>query len=242
MKYFFHAEVEKYTRRLKHMMLLAAMSVFAVCAFCTINIVLNFGSEIVYLLLALIGGFVFLGMVFGFSAVYITEKYKRRHSKYTYFDFFPKGMIFSEYAGEFTRYGEKKILRRLYYIPFEGLISVTRDPKTAPHNLTFTGEIRAYFQESDRLGYHIDEGGNLEFDSAELNIRLYEELPSLVVRDRFGNTKRLEKSVNFYLEQYKNTPEKKPFNISDYVSVRKRTKLRTSNAALESPSYSRKWK
>ena len=80
MKYFFHAEVEKYTRRLKHMMLLAAMSVFAVCAFCTINIVLNFGSEIVYLLLALIGGFVFLGMVFGFSAVYITEKYKRRHS------------------------------------------------------------------------------------------------------------------------------------------------------------------
>lgn len=242
MKYFFHAEVEKYTRRLKHMMLLAAMSVFAVCAFCTINIVLNFGSEIVYLLLALIGGFVFLGMVFGFSAVYFTEKHKRRHSKYTYFDFLPKGMIFSEYAGEFTRYGEKKILRRLYYIPFEGLISVARDPKTAPHNLTFTGEIRAYFQESDRLGYHIDEDGNLEFDSAELNIRLYEELPSLVVRDRFGNTKRLEKSVNFYLEQYKNTPEKKPFNISDYVSVRKRTKLRTSNAALEEPSFSRKWK
>ncbi len=224
------------------MMLLAAMSVFAVCAFCTINIVLNFGSEIVYLLLALIGGFVFLGMVFGFSAVYFTEKHKRRHSKYTYFDFLPKGMVFSEYAGEFTRYGEKKILRRLYYIPFEGLISVTRDPKTAPHNLTFTGEIRAYFQESDRLGYHIDEDGNLEFDSAELNIRLYEELPSLVVRDRFGNTKRLEKSVNFYLEQYKNTPEKKPFNISDYVSVRKRTKLRTSNAALEAPSFSRKWK
>lgn len=242
MKYFFHAEVEKYTRRLKHMMLLAAMSVFAVCAFCTINIVLNFGSEIVYLLLALIGGFVFLGMVFGFSAVYFTEKHKRRHSKYTYFDFLPKGMIFSEYAGEFTRYGEKKILRRLYYIPFEGLISVTRDPKTAPHNLTFTGEIRAYFQESDRLGYHIDEDGNLEFDSAELNIRLYEKLPSLVVHDRFGNTKRLEKSVNFYLEQYKNTPEKKPFNISDYVSVRKRTKLRTSNAALEAPSFSRKWK
>lgn len=222
-------------------MLLCAMSVFAVCAFCTVNIVLNIGSEVVYLLLAVIGGFVFLGMVFAFIAVYFTDKYKRRHSKYTYFDFLPKGMVFSEYAGEFTRYGEKRILRRLYYIPFEGLTSVTRDPKTAPHNLTFTGEIRAYFQETDRLGYHIDEDGNLEFDSAELNSRLFEELPVLVVRDRFGNTKRLEKSVNFYFEQFKNTPEKKPFNISDYVPTRKRIKLHTSNPSLEAPSYSRKW-
>lgn len=241
MKYFFHAETDKYSRRLKHMMLLVSMSVFAVCAFCTINIVLHFGSEIVYLLLAVIGGFILLGMIFAFSAVYFTDKYTRRHNKYTYFDFLPKGMIFSEYAGEFTRYGEKIILRRLYYIPFASLTSVSRDPKAAPHNLTFSGEIRAYFQESDRLGYHIGEDGNLEFDSAELNSRLYEVLPALVVRDRFGNTKKLEKSVNFYLEQFKNTPEKKPFNISDYVSVQKRTKLHTSNPALEAPSFSRKW-
>lgn len=242
MKYFFHAEVEKYSRRLKHMMLIVSMSIFAVCAFCTVNIVLNIGSEIAYLLLAIIGGFVFLGMVFAFTAVYITEKYKRRHSKYTYFDFLPKGMIFSEYAGEFTRYGEKTILRKLYYIPFDSVAEVFRDPKTAPHNLTIKGKIRAYFQETDRLGYHINEDGNLEFDSAELNERLFEIIPEVTVRDRFGNTKRLEKSVNFYLEQYKNTPEKKPFNISDYVSVRKRVKLYTSNPDLETPTYSRNWK
>ncbi|MGN0640915.1 MAG: hypothetical protein ACI4JT_08175 [Oscillospiraceae bacterium] len=244
MKYFFHAEIAKYTARLRHMMILAAMSVFAVCTFCTVNIVLNFGSDIVYLLLVVIGGLVLLGMIFAFSAVYITEKRKRRHSKYTYFDFLPKGMVFSEYAGEFVRFGDRIILRRLYYIPFDKLTAVSRDPKTAPHNLTFTGEIREYFQKTDRLGYHVSEDGNLEFDSAELNTRLFEVIPTLVIKDRFGNTKKLEKSVNFYWEQFKNTPEKKPFNISDYVSVQKRKKLHTSNPALEEPSvsYNRNWK
>ena len=244
MKYFFHADIAKYTERLRHAMILAAMSVFAVCTFCTVNIVLNLGSDIVYLLLAVIGGLVLLGMIFTFSAVYITEKIKRRHSKYTYFDFLPKGMVFSEYAGEYVHFGDRIILRRLYYIPFDKLETVSRDPKTAPHNLTFTGEIRAYFQETDRLGYHVSEDGNLEFDSAELNTRLFEVIPTLVIKDRFGNTKKLEKSVNFYLEQFKNTPEKKPFNISDYVSVQKRKKLHTSNPALEQPreSYSRNWK
>ena len=244
MKYFFHAEVEKYSERLRHAMILVAMSVFAVCIFCTVNIVLNFGSDIVYLLLAVIGGFVLLGMIFAFSAVYITEKAKRRHSKYTYFDFLPKGMVYSEYSGEYVHFGDRIILRRLYYIPFDKLEKVSRDPKIAPHNLTFTGEIRCYFQETDRLGYHISEDGNLEFDSAELNTRLFEEIPTLVIKDRFGNTKKLEKSVNFYWEQFKNTPEKKPFNISDHISVPKRKKLHTSNPALEQPreSYSRNWK
>lgn len=244
MKYFFHAEIAKYTERLRHAMILVSMSVFAVCTFCTVNIVLNFGSDIVYLLLAVIGGVVLLGMIFAFSAVYITEKQKRRHSKYTYFDFLPKGMVFSEYAGEYVHFGERVILRRLYYIPFEKLETVSRDPKTAPHNLSFTGEIRCYFQESGRLGYHVSEDGNLEFDSAELNERLFEKRTSLLIKDRFGNTKKLEKSVNFYLEQFKNAPEKKPFNISDYVPVQKRRKLHTSNPALEKPSesYNRNWK
>ncbi|MBP1563575.1 MAG: hypothetical protein J6C38_07645 [Oscillospiraceae bacterium] len=244
MKYFFHAETARYTERLKHMMILTVLSIFAVCIFCTVNIVLNFGSDIVYLLLGVIGGLVLLGMIFAFSAVYITEKYKKRHSKYTYFDFLPKGMVFSEYAGEYVHFGARVIMRRLYYIPFDKLESVSRDPKTAPHNLTFKGEIRCYCQESDRLGYHISEDGNLEFDSSELNERLFEEMPVLVIRERFGNTKKLEKSVNYYLEQFKNTPEKKPFNISDYVSVQKRRKLHTSNPALEEPSvsFSRNWK
>lgn len=242
MKYFFHAEISTYRQRLRHAMTLLTMSIFAVGIFCTVNIVLNLGSDIVFLLLAVIGGLVLLGMITAFIAVYITEKYKRRHSKYTYFDFLPKGMVFSEYAGEFAHFGNRTILRRLYYIPFDKLASVSRDPKTAPHNLTFTGEIRAYFQETDRLGYHITEDNDLEFDSAELNTRLFEEIPVLVIKDRFGNTKMLEKSVNFYWEQFKNAPEKKPFNISDYVSVQKRRKLHTSNPALEAPSYSRNWK
>lgn len=210
--------------------------------FCTVQIVLNYRSEFALLLLAVIGGSVLFGMIFGFSAVYITERYKRRHSKYTFFDFLPGGMVFSEYAGEYVHWGARVIMRRLYFIPFEKLESVSRDPKKAPHDITFKGEIRAFFFESDRLGYHINEDGGIEFDTDLLNWGMFETLTELTVKNRFGNTKRLEQSVMFYLEQFKNTPEKKPFNISEFVSRRSKPKPTTSNPALEAPSFNRNWK
>lgn len=241
MKYFFHADNEIFTRRLKHTELLVLVPLFAICAFCSVNLVLNAGSAFSKLLMIIAVGCVVFGMIFTFAAVYITEKYKRRHSRYTYFDFYPKGMIFSEYAGEYVRYGEKIILRRLYYISFEGFESVSRDPKTAPHNIKIKGKIREYFFDSDRLGYHIDENGELEFDSAELNQRLFTEISELEIKERFGNTRKLEQSINYFYEQWKNTPEKKPFDISEHIPLVRRKKLRTSNPALEMPSYSRKW-
>lgn len=241
MKYYFHADTDIFTRRLKHAELLVLTPLSAICVFCTVNIVLNFAASFAKLLLCIIAGCVVFGMIFTFSAVYITEKYKRRHSRYTFFDFLPCGMIFSEYAGEYVRYGEKILLRRVYYIPFEGFESVSRDPKTAPHSITLKGSIRMYLFDSDRLGYHIDENGVLVFDSPELNGRLFTELNQLVIKDRFGNTKALEKSVNAYYEQWKNIPEKKPFDISEHISIVRKKKLRTSNPALEAPSYSRKW-
>lgn len=241
-RYFFHADTAKYGERLRRLMIIVNVPLIALCVFCTIQIVLNYRSEIVILLLAVIGGSVPAGMIFAFSAVYISEKHKRRHSKYTFFDFLPCGMVFSEYAGEYVHWGGRVILRRLYFIPFGALESVSRDPKRTPHDITFKGEIRAYFCESSRLGYHVSEDGGIEFDSGILNRELFESLSELTVKNRFGNTGKIERSALYYLEQYKNMPEKKPFVLSDFVTVRRRSKPTTSNPALEAPSYNRNWK
>lgn len=241
-KYYFHADVEKYSDRLRRMLIIVIAPILAICVFSTANIVLNFGSDFSRLLMMVIAGSIFVGMVFTFAAVYVIDKRRRRHSRYTFFDIIPSGMIFSVYAGEFMRYGEKIIMRRLYYIPFDKLESVSRDPKTAPHNITFKGAIREYYLETERLGYHIDEDGKLEFDTLIINDAYYSEVPEVTVKNRFGNTKRLEKSVLFYWEEFKNIPEKKPFDISKYVTARRRTKPKTSNPALEAPSFSRNWK
>ena len=241
-KYFFHADTAKYGDRLRHILITVFGPIIALCVFCTVQIVLNYRSEFALLLLVVIGGSILFGMIFGFSAVYVTEKYKRRHSKYTFFDFLPGGMVFSEYAGEYVHWGARVIMRRLYFIPFEKLESVSRDPKKAPHDITFKGEIHAYFFESDRLGYHINEDNSIEFDTDLLNWGMYDTLTELTVKNRFGNTKQLEQSALFYLEQFRNTPEKKPFNISEFVSRRSKPKPTTSNPALEAPSFNRNWK
>lgn len=224
------------------MLLVVIIPLFAICIFCTVNIVLHYNVGFARLLAIVIGASVLFGMVFTFGAVYIIDKKKRRHSRFTYFDILPQGLVFSEYAGEFIRYGERIILRRLYYLPFSDLESVSRNPKKAPHELTVKGKIRFYFYESSRLGYHVDEDGVFAFDTAILNIGMYEELSEVTIKKHLGNTRLLEASIIYYKDKYDSIPDKKPFDISDYVAVRKRRKLHTSNPALEAPSFDRDWK
>lgn len=239
---FFHADTKVYSDALRHALIVVIIPVLAICIFCTVNIVLYFNTDFAKLMMFIIGGSVLFGMIFSFSAVYITDKRKRRHARFTFFDILPQGMVFSEYAGEFIRYGELIILRRLYYIPFEGFESVSRDPKKTPRELTIKGSIRGFFFESDRLGYHVNESGEMVFDTDILNIGMYDEPGEVIIKKRFGKTRSLEAAILFYKEQFDNAPEKKPFNISDYVAIRRKPKPKTSNPALEAPSYSRDWK
>lgn len=241
-RFYFHADVTDYDNALRHALIVVLIPLFAVCVFCTVNIVLHYNWGFTRLLAIIIVASVLFGMVFTFSAVYIIEKKKRRHARYTFYDILPQGMVFSEYAGEFVRYGERVILRRLYYIPFSGLENVSRDPKKTPRELTVTGEIRRYFCESERLGYHVDENGNVVFDCAILNIGMYETVPQFTIKKRFGNTRALEASILYYKEHFDNMPEKKPFNIADFVPVKRKRKSNTSNPMLEAPSFSRNWK
>lgn len=244
MKYFFHADTDKYRRRLKSMMTIVFMPLFAVCVFCTVNLVLNLrvdmDREFIILMLAVIAGTVFIGMTFAFTAAYFTEKLKRRHSRFTYFDILPDAMVYSVYAGEFVRYGERVIYRKLYFISFNGFESVSRNPKTAPDSVTIKGEIREFLLPDRHLGYHVENGAT-SFNHPELNERGFTLRGALEVNGRLGSTKRLERSINYYFERYKNKPEKKPFNIAEHISRKKKTTPRTSNPALDAPHYDRKW-
>ena len=239
---YFHADVTDYRDSLRHALIVVLIPLFAVCVFCTVNIVLHYNLGFTKLLVIVILGSVFFGMVFTFSAVYITEKKTRRHARYTFFDILPQGMVFSEYAGEFVRYGELVILRRLYYISFAEFEGVSRDPKKTPRELTVTGGIREYFYGSERLGYHVNDDGNVVFDCAILNIGMYKTVNSVTIKKRFGNTRALEASILHYKNRFDNLPEKKPFNIADFVPVKRKRKLNTSNPMLEAPSFSGNWK
>lgn len=241
-KYYFHADLDKYTDRLRHILIIVIIPIIALCVFCTVNIVLRFNSPLAVLLFAVIVGSVLFGILFTFFTVYLIDKLSRRHARYTFLDIIPSAVIYSEYAGEFVRYGERIILRRLYIIPFAALESVSRNPKEASHNITFKGKIRAYFLETDRLGYHVDSDGNIELDTGILNYGYFTELNEITVKNRLGNTKRLERSVLYYWEEFKNAPEKKPFDISQFVRARQKPKPKTSNPALEAPSFTRNWK
>ena len=240
--YYFHADLDKYSDRLRHILIIVIIPIIALCVFCTVNIVLRFNSPLAVLLFAVVVGSVLFGILFAFAAVYFTDKRIRRHARYTFMDIIPSAVIYSEYAGEFVRYGELIILRRLYIIPFADLESVSRDPKQAPHNIKFKGKIREYFLETDRLGYHVDPDGNIRLDTEILEYGYFSEITEVTVKNRLGNTKRIERAVLFYWEEFKNTPEKKPFDISQFVRARQKPKPKTSNPALEAPSFSRNWK
>ncbi len=240
-RYYFHAEVGDYSRKLRRAITVVITPILTMCVFCAVIIFLNLSSDFLRLLLWVIAFGVLTGMIFAFIAVYVTDKYKRRHSRYTFFDILPSGLIYSEYAGEFTRYGKRVILRRLYYIPFKSLESVSRDPKVSPRRLVIKGEVREYFHETDRLGYHIAENGELIFDTLILNTNYFKIKNTLTIKGHLGNTRRIEHAVLYYWEEFKKIPERRPFDITKAIAVRKRKKLTTSNPKLEAPSYSRKW-
>lgn len=245
MRSFFHCDTTIYKKRLKTVLIALLAPLIAVCVFCAANVIFNMRSDgdkdFARLMMWIAVGCVAAGMIFCFAGAYITDRKIRRHARYTYFDILPKGMIYSRYAGQHQLYGEVTIYRRLYYIPFSSFADAQRDAKGSPEELTLTGVIQEYFLPSEHLGYHIDEDGELQFDNPELMERHFELRGKLVILHDFGRTKQLQRSVQHYYEQYKNAPVKKEFNIADYVAIKSKKPLRTSNPLLSAPSFDRKW-
>lgn len=246
MDYFFHADTTKYRRRLKGTAIIVLVPLFGVCVFCAVNILLNLSSGspggLIRLMALVIVLCVLAGTVTMFAAAFLAKKYTARHSRFTYLDILPDGFVFSLYAGEFRNWNDLVILRRLYFVPFSDVEEISRDQRSGPLSLTIRGKVRCYFGESDRLGYHVDEDGHTRFDSAELNERGYELSDKLEINGWLGPTKKIQTSLEHYLEEYRAIPEKKPFNIAEHITRRQKKRPTTSNPLLEAPTYSRNWK
>ncbi len=246
MDYFFHADTTKYRRRLKGTAIIVLVPLFGICVFCAVNILLNLSAGISSGLVRLMAAVIVLCAAAGtatmFAAALLAKKYTSRHSRFTYLDILPDGFVFSLYAGEFHNWGEQVILRRLYFVPFSGIEEISRDPKASPFSLTVKGMIRCYFEESDRLGYHVDEDGRTQFNSPELNERGFETADKLEMIGWFGSTKKIQTSLEHYLAEFRARPEKKPFNIAEHITRRQKKRPTTSNPLLEAPSYDRNWK
>lgn len=245
MRDFFHCDTTIYKKRLKTVLVALLAPLIAVCVFCAAIIIFNMRPDgdkgFAVLMVWIAVGCVAAGMIFCFGGAYIADRKRRYHARYTYFDILPKGMVYSRYAGQFHLYGERTVYRRLYYIPFSCVTAVLRDGKRSPTELTLTGTIQEYFLPSDHLGYHINEEGELQFDNPELMERHFEQRGRLLITRDFGSTKQLERSVKYYLEQFRNAPQKKQFNIADHVALKSKRPLRTSNPMLDAPSFDRKW-
>lgn len=246
MDYFFHADTSKYRRRLKGTAIIVLVPLFGVCVFCAVNILLNLSSGnstgLLKLMAAVIVMCALAGMLTMFAASLLVKKYIARHSRFTYLDILPDGFVFSLYAGEYRSWSEQVILRRLYFVPFSDIEEISRDPKVSPCSLTVKGRVRCYFCESDRLGYHVDGDGHTQFDSPELNERGFEIAEKLEISGWFGSTKKIQTSLEHYLAEFRAIPEKKPFNIAEHITRRKKKRPTTSNPLLEAPSYDRNWK
>lgn len=246
MRDYFHADTTKYPKRLKTVLVAVLVPLGAVSIFCAANIIFNMRNDgdksFAQFMVYIIAGCVAVGMAFCFFGAYITEKKIRRHARFTYLDILPKGVVYSRYSGEHYLYGERVIYRRLYYIPFSQMDEIIRDPKQSPFSVVIKGEIRSYLLASDQLGYHINEDGDITFDHPELNERHFELLTILKIDSDFGSTKRIVRSLEHYREVFRNTPEKKPFNIADYVVGKPKRHTGTSNPMLGAPSFDRSWK
>ena len=121
-------------------------------------------------------------LAFTFLLFFICETRSRRIKRCTYFEIQKSAAILSRYGGKISA-DTGGIQRRLYIIPYDEMkLSVKKG------RLVFTGKIRCYEGDSDRLGYHIRQG-KPEFDSWWLNENGFREISSLTLPQCFPKQK-----------------------------------------------------
>ncbi len=239
MRWFYHFSPVKLRKKARNVILVTACFCAEICVAAFIVMFFNFftagNHDVVLQMLTIICGAILLGMLVCFGAAMISWRKISRRSRYTYVDIQPKTLIYSAYAGEYTVWGNKVIIRDIYYVPFEHFSGV----KVAPNgkNVIVTGRVRHYCMNSDNLGYHIKDGEAV-FDRELLNESGYESLESLRIPSVFGNPERLCRSIAEGRARFEEIPAPKPYVFKEADFIRRRAKPRTMP---EDFNYSRKW-
>ena len=163
-------------------------------------------------------------LAFTFLLFFICETRSRRIKRCTYFEIQKSAAILSRYGGKISA-DTGGIQRRLYIIPYDEMkLSVKKG------RLVFTGKIRCYEGDSDRLGYHIRQGKP--------------ELSSLTLPHCFPKQKTIFRHCSLAQKRYllrcekKKAAETKPVSRPKTRMVYRQARKRTFT---ELPTFDRKW-
>jgi len=160
----------------------------------------------------------------------IAEHRVRVHSKYTYVEIGLKDVIVSLYAGSFTHWGRKTVLRRLVVIPLEEFESVRVSKNEQVLVKAKSAAIRDYIANTDRLGYFFKDG-DFEFREYFFRERGFNAVQQVYIPRLFTDADEIAESILAAKERFDNLPSPKPYSFEEMPFVKTR-KMRSLNKRL----------
>jgi len=223
MKCYFHCDANMYRKRVRTFLEYIVAPVVLIAIFLTVCLLLSL-RNLMHSRLLIPAGEIICGVIFVFALISrimieVAERKIYAHSKYTYLEIGLKDVVVSLYAGGFTHFGEKTVLRRLFVIPLnkiefaeickgERLIIKTDEPC-----------VREYIGNSDRLGYYFKDGVLTfkEFFFEESGFSLSQQA---VVPHRFGDAEEIADSIIAAKERFGDLPPPKPYVFKEMPHVK----------------------
>ncbi len=171
-----------------------------------------------------------------FLMFFICETRARRITRSTYFEIQKSALILSRYGGRIAA-DTGGTQRKLWIIPFENLKISMKNGR-----LTFTGNIKYYEGDTDRLGYHIRRG-KPEFDNWWLNSNGFTEVKAVTLPSCFTKPKTVFRYCKLAQKRYilqckKKNSVSKPVSRPKTKMVYRQARRRTYT---ELPTFDRKW-
>jgi len=204
-KCYFHADSNMYKRKAGTIIWYTAPPVFLAAVISGVCIWISYEnlarSGLLIRAVITVCAVLFVFSVFARVLSELAETAARNDARYTYAEIGLYDVIISVYAGSYTMYGEKTVLRRLFVIPLSGLESVGADKK---HKITVKGgKIREYAGNTRRLGYYF-KNGVLKFKEPYYEENGFALITEAVIPARFGNPEKLIKRINAAKKNLKN--------------------------------------
>jgi len=154
----------------------------------------------------------FAAAVFARVLLEITERKTADNARYTYVEIGLKDVIISVYAGSYTMYGERTVIRRLYVMPFKGFRSAV--PGEDGRVIVKADTIRSYAGNSKRLGYRFV-NGEFRFSEPYYELAGFSEIKELAIPNLFGAAKRLVREINAANTRFRELPPEKPYTFRE---------------------------
>jgi hypothetical protein len=221
---FFHCDANTYRKRLRTFLEYTALPVVLIVVLLTVCMLLSIrnlmNSGLFIPAVQIISAVIFVFTLITRIMLEVSEHRIRNHSKYTYVEIGLRDIIVSLYAGSYTHWNDKTVLRRLLVIPLSELESATAT-EGKRGKILIKGKIRDYTGNSARLGYHFKDG-TLFFNEFFYQETGFCALEEVFIPRRFRNAKKIVKSINFAKKRFDSLPPSKPYIFKEMAFVKNR--------------------